>query len=82
MHKLAQPLRQAVQDALSRAVRNHRPHYDEINWGATIKTNLRHYQDGIANGHQPAQQANRPCAGPRPLAHQSMKGQGWRINAG
>jgi Mg-chelatase subunit ChlD len=42
--KLAQPLRQAVQGALSRAVRNPRPRYHEINWGATIKANLKHYQ--------------------------------------
>jgi Mg-chelatase subunit ChlD len=37
-------LRQAVQGALSRAVRNPRPRYHEINWGATIKANLKHYQ--------------------------------------
>lgn len=42
--KLANPLRQAVQGALSRAVRNPRPRYAEINWGATIRANLRHYQ--------------------------------------
>jgi Mg-chelatase subunit ChlD len=42
--KLAQPLRQAVQGALSRAVRNNRPRYHEIDWGATIKANLKHYQ--------------------------------------
>ncbi len=42
--KLTQPLRQAVQGALSRAVRNPRPRYHEINWGATIRANLRHYQ--------------------------------------
>ncbi|QKG56541.1 VWA domain-containing protein [Hymenobacter sp. BRD128] len=42
--KLAQPLRQAVQGALSRAVRNPRPRYHEINWGATIRANLKHYQ--------------------------------------
>lgn len=42
--KLAQPLRQAVQGALSRAVRNPRPRYHEIDWGATIRANLKHYQ--------------------------------------
>jgi Mg-chelatase subunit ChlD len=42
--KLAEPLRQAVQGALSRAVRNPRPRYHEINWGATIKANMKHYQ--------------------------------------
>ncbi|MCC3158959.1 VWA domain-containing protein [Hymenobacter sp. 15J16-1T3B] len=42
--QLANPLRQAVQGALSRAVRNPRPKYREINWGATIRANLKHYQ--------------------------------------
>ncbi|WP_210116125.1 VWA domain-containing protein [Hymenobacter wooponensis] len=42
--KLANPLRQAVQGALSRAVRNPRPRYAEINWAATIRANLKHYQ--------------------------------------
>jgi Mg-chelatase subunit ChlD len=42
--RLSQPLRQAVQGALSRAVRNPRPRYREINWGATIRANLKHYQ--------------------------------------
>ncbi len=42
--KLSNPLRQAVQGALSRAVRNPRPRYHEIDWGATIRANLRHYQ--------------------------------------
>ncbi|TGE28565.1 VWA domain-containing protein [Hymenobacter metallicola] len=42
--RLANPLRQAVQGALSRAVRNPRPRYAEINWGATIRANLKHYQ--------------------------------------
>ena len=42
--KLTNPLRQAVQGALSRAVRNPRPRYNEIDWGATIKANLKHYQ--------------------------------------
>lgn len=42
--KLANPLRQAVQGALSRAVRNTRPRYREIDWAATIRVNLKHYQ--------------------------------------
>lgn len=42
--KLAQPLRQAVRGALSRSVRNPRPRYHEIDWGATIRANLKHYQ--------------------------------------
>ncbi|RTQ51406.1 VWA domain-containing protein [Hymenobacter gummosus] len=42
--RLAQPLRQAVQGALSRAVRNPRPRFAEINWAATIRANLKHYQ--------------------------------------
>ena len=42
--KLSNPLRQAVQGALSRAVRNPRPRYHEIDWAATIRANLKHYQ--------------------------------------
>ncbi|GAA4362990.1 VWA domain-containing protein [Hymenobacter saemangeumensis] len=42
--KLSNPLRQAVQGALSRAVRNPRPRYREIDWNATIRANLKHYQ--------------------------------------
>lgn len=42
--KLSNPLRQAVQGALNRAVRNPRPRYQEINWAATIRANLKHYQ--------------------------------------
>jgi Mg-chelatase subunit ChlD len=42
--KLSNPLRQAVQGALSRAVRNPRPRYREIDWHATIRANLKHYQ--------------------------------------
>ncbi|GAB2965262.1 VWA domain-containing protein [Hymenobacter coalescens] len=45
--KLANPLRQAVQGALSRSVRNPRPRYREINWAATIRANLRHYQPAL-----------------------------------
>ena len=42
--QLANPLRQAVRGALSRAVRTPRPRYREIDWAATIRANLRHYQ--------------------------------------
>jgi Mg-chelatase subunit ChlD len=42
--RLANPLRQAVNGALSRAVRNRRPRLDEIDWDQTIRANLRHYQ--------------------------------------
>lgn len=42
--KLRNPMREAVTGALSRSVRNHRPKLNEINWHATIKRNLKHYQ--------------------------------------
>jgi Mg-chelatase subunit ChlD len=42
--KLANPLRQAVQGSLNRAVRNRRPRHNEIDWNRTIRANLRHYQ--------------------------------------
>lgn len=42
--RLASPLRQAVNGALSRAVRNHRPKLKEIDWNRTIRANLKHYQ--------------------------------------
>jgi hypothetical protein len=42
--RLANPLRQAVQGALNRSVRNHRPRHAEIDWPRTIRANLRHYQ--------------------------------------
>ena len=42
--KFSNPLRQAVQGALSRTVRNPRLRYHEINWSAIIKANLKHYQ--------------------------------------
>jgi Mg-chelatase subunit ChlD len=45
--RLANPLRQAVKGALSRAVRNPRPRLSEVNWGATIRANLRHYQPSL-----------------------------------
>lgn len=42
--KLTNPTRQAIQGALSRSVRNHRPKLNEINWHKTIKANMKHYQ--------------------------------------
>jgi Mg-chelatase subunit ChlD len=44
MRKLATQMRQAVVGSLSRAVRNYRPHHNEIDWNRTIKANLKHYQ--------------------------------------
>ena len=42
--QLEYPLRQAVSGALSQAVRNRRPKYQEIDWHKTIQINLKHYQ--------------------------------------
>lgn len=42
--KLAEPTRQAISGSLNRSVRNTRPRHNEINWGATILKNLKHYQ--------------------------------------
>jgi len=42
--KLENPMREAVHGALSRAVRNRRPKFREIDWNRTIRMNLRHYQ--------------------------------------
>lgn len=44
MKKLANPTRQAVSGALNRALRNRRPHHNEIDWPRTIKANLKNYQ--------------------------------------
>jgi hypothetical protein len=44
MKRLAQPLRQAVNGALSRSLRNPRPKFREIDWNRTIRANLHHYQ--------------------------------------
>ncbi|PKL79024.1 MAG: hypothetical protein CVV27_02490 [Candidatus Melainabacteria bacterium HGW-Melainabacteria-1] len=45
--RLAQPLREAVSGSLRRTVRRRRPRHGEINWDATIKFNLRHYQPDL-----------------------------------
>lgn len=42
--KLANPMRQAVMGSLNRAVRNHRPKHNEIDWKRTIAANLKNYQ--------------------------------------
>jgi len=42
--RLAQRTRQAVSGALDRAARNRRPRHDEIDWDATVRANLRHWQ--------------------------------------
>jgi Mg-chelatase subunit ChlD len=42
--RLAQPLREAIRGALSRAVRNRRPKFNEIDWNKTIRANLKNYQ--------------------------------------
>lgn len=44
MQKLEQKTVTALSGALSRSVRNYRPRYNEIDWNATIKKNLKHYQ--------------------------------------
>jgi len=42
--KLGNPLREALQSALHRSVRNRRPRSNEIDWHRTIRKNLKHYQ--------------------------------------
>ncbi|MCC6722880.1 MAG: VWA domain-containing protein [Saprospiraceae bacterium] len=42
--KLHNPLRQAIEGALNRAVRNRRPKLTEVDWNRTIRLNLKHYQ--------------------------------------
>ncbi len=42
--KLEHPMRSALKGALSQAIRNRRPQYNEINWAKTIRANLKHYQ--------------------------------------
>ena len=42
--KLAEPMRQAVNGALNRSVRNRRPRHREIDWNRTIRANLKNYQ--------------------------------------
>jgi uncharacterized protein with von Willebrand factor type A (vWA) domain len=42
--KIEAPLRQAVQGALNKANRTRRPRPNEIDWHATIRRNMKHYQ--------------------------------------
>jgi len=42
--RLEYPLLEAIKGALNQAVRNRRPKFKEINWGKTIRANLKHYQ--------------------------------------
>ncbi|AFZ67725.1 vWA domain-containing protein [Deinococcus peraridilitoris] len=42
--RLSEPMRQAVTGSLNRASRNSRPRHQEIDWGRTIRANLKHYQ--------------------------------------
>lgn len=44
MRKLEEPMRAAVSGALDRARRSRRPRHAEIDWGRTIRANLRHWQ--------------------------------------
>ncbi len=44
MRRLASPMRQAVKGALARASRTRRPRPSDIDWGLTIRANLRHWQ--------------------------------------
>ena len=45
--KLQNPMREAIQGSLNRAVRNRRPKLNEIDWHRTIRANLRHYQHDL-----------------------------------
>ena len=45
--KLKNPMRQAVEGSIYRAVRNRRPKHKEIDWNKTIRQNMRHYQKEI-----------------------------------
>ena len=42
--RLRNPMRQAIQGAINRAVRNRNPKYNEIDWNKTIRANLKTYQ--------------------------------------
>jgi Mg-chelatase subunit ChlD len=42
--KLTEPMRQAVHGALNRSARNRRPRHQDIDWGRTVRANLKHYQ--------------------------------------
>ncbi len=42
--RLRNPMREAIQGSLNRAVRNRRPKHNEIDWHKTIRANLKNYQ--------------------------------------
>ena len=42
--RLKSPMRQAIQGAINRSVRNRRPKHNEIDWNKTIRANLKTYQ--------------------------------------
>jgi len=42
--RLRNPMRQAIQGAINRAVRNRNPKYNEIDWNKTIRANLKTFQ--------------------------------------
>lgn len=44
MKRLETPMKSAVNGALNRAARIHRPRHQDIDWNRTIRVNLRHYQ--------------------------------------
>lgn len=45
--KLRNPLREAIQGALNKMVRNRRPRHNEIDWHKTIRANLHNYQKDL-----------------------------------
>ncbi|MGB4770180.1 MAG: VWA domain-containing protein [Chitinophagaceae bacterium] len=44
LKKLSQPTQQAIAGSISKSVASRRPRHNEINWNATIRKNLKHYQ--------------------------------------
>lgn len=44
MRKLTAPMQQAISGSINRAIKNKRPRHNEIDWNATIRKNLKHYQ--------------------------------------
>ncbi len=46
--KLRNPMREAVQGSLNRAIRNRRPKLREMDWNKTIKANLKHFQPELS----------------------------------
>lgn len=44
LRRLEDPMRQAVNGSVDRASRTRRPRHSDIDWGRTIRANLKHYQ--------------------------------------